>query len=112
MAAANREGMMVKLAMWFFAGPRNLSTAMMYAFAARRRFALSGMSRSTRPTLPRTGADHPMREAILAAGETDPARVAARLRGAGARRGGALVHEAHAASHGPTVSRWTGPRDA
>lgn len=63
------------IAMW--SGPRNLSTAMMYAFGARgdcrvwdEPFYAAYLSL--------TGLDHPMREAILAAGERDPARVAAR----------------------------------
>jgi len=78
MAAANREGMMVKLAMW--SGPRNLSTAMMYAFAARGDCAVWDEPFYA-AYLAATGADHPMREAILAAGETDPARVAAACAG-------------------------------
>ncbi len=59
--------------MW--SGPRNLSTAMMYAFAQR-----SDCTVSDEPFyaayLAATGHDHPMRAEILAAQETDPAAVA------------------------------------
>lgn len=69
---------MVKLAMW--SGPRNLSTAMMYAFAARGDCAVWDEPFYA-AYLAATGADHPMRTEILAAGETDPARVAAACAG-------------------------------
>ena len=74
------EGTMVKLAMW--SGPRNLSTAMMYSFAARGDCAVWDEPFYA-AYLAATGADHPMREAILAAAETDPARVAATCAGPG-----------------------------
>jgi hypothetical protein len=68
----------VKIAMW--SGPRNLSTAMMYAFGSR-----PDMAASDEPFyaayLAATGLDHPMRDAVIAAGETDPARVAETLAG-------------------------------
>jgi hypothetical protein len=64
--------------MW--SGPRNLSTAMMYAFGNR-----PDMAASDEPFyaayLAATGLDHPMSEAVIAAGETDPAKVAAALAG-------------------------------
>jgi len=64
--------------MW--SGPRNLSTAMMYAFGNR-----PGMAASDEPFyaayLAATGLDHPMRDAVIAAGETDPTKVAATLSG-------------------------------
>jgi hypothetical protein len=69
---------MVKIAMW--SGPRNLSTAMMYAFAAREDCAVWDEPFYA-AYLAATGADHPMRDAILAAQETDPARVAATCAG-------------------------------
>jgi hypothetical protein len=59
--------------MW--SGPRNLSTALMYAFAARGDFAVLDEPFYA-PYLAASGADHPMRDAILAAHETDPADVA------------------------------------
>lgn len=61
--------------MW--SGPRNLSTAMMYAFGNRPDFAIWDEPFYA-PYLAATGADHPMREEILAAHETDPTKVAAR----------------------------------
>lgn len=64
--------------MW--SGPRNLSTAMMYAFGNR-----PDMAASDEPFyaayLAATGLDHPVRDAVIAAGETDPARVGAALAG-------------------------------
>jgi hypothetical protein len=66
--------MTVRVAMW--SGPRNLSTAMMYAFAAR------GDCRCWDEPfyaayLAATGLPHPMADAVITAGETDAARVAA-----------------------------------
>ena len=63
-----------RIAMW--SGPRNLSTAMMYAFAAR------GDTRVWDEPfyaayLAATGVDHPMKEAVIAAGISDPTQVAA-----------------------------------
>ena len=64
--------------MW--SGPRTLSTAMMYSFAARGDWAVwdepfYGVY------LARTGLDHPLRDEILATCETDAAVVKARLLG-------------------------------
>lgn len=63
----------MKIAMW--SGPRNLSTALMYAFAAR-----SDCVATDEPFyaayLAATGIDHPMREAVIASQPTDPNRVA------------------------------------
>lgn len=61
--------MTIRIAMW--SGPRNLSTAMMYSFAAR------GDTRVVDEPfyaafLARTGDDHPMRDAVLASQPTDP----------------------------------------
>ncbi len=61
--------------MW--SGPRNLSTAMMYAFGNRSDFAVWDEPFYA-PYLAATGADHPMRAEIIAAHETDPTKVAAR----------------------------------
>lgn len=65
--------MTIRIAMW--SGPRNLSTAMMYSFAAR------GDTRVVDEPfyaafLARSGEDHPMREAILASQPNDPDKVA------------------------------------
>jgi len=60
--------------MW--SGPRNLSTALMYAFAARGDCAVWDEPFYA-AYLAATGIDHPMAAAVIAAGDTDPARVAA-----------------------------------
>jgi hypothetical protein len=60
--------------MW--SGPRNLSTAMMYAFGTRPDFA-AWDEPFYAAYLAATGLDHPMKEEVIAAGETDPAKVAA-----------------------------------
>ncbi len=68
----------MRIAMW--SGPRNLSTAMMYSFGARGDCAVSDEPFYA-AYLAATGLDHPMAEAVIAAGETDPARVAAACAG-------------------------------
>lgn len=68
----------MRIAMW--SGPRNLSTAMMYAFGNRADFAVWDEPFYA-PYLAATGLDHPMRDAIIAAHENDPAKVAARCIG-------------------------------
>lgn len=65
----------MRIVMW--SGPRNLSTAMMYAFGNRSDFAVWDEPFYA-PYLAATGADHPMRDEILAAHETDPNIVARR----------------------------------
>ncbi len=62
------------IAMW--SGPRNLSTAMMYAFAARGDCAVWDEPFYA-AYLAVTGIDHPMRDAVIGAGQTDPAEVGA-----------------------------------
>lgn len=64
--------------MW--SGPRNLSTAMMYAFGARADFAVIDEPFYA-AYLDRTGLNHPMREQIIAAQPTDPKQVASMLTG-------------------------------
>jgi Sulfotransferase domain len=68
----------MKIAMW--SGPRNLSTAMMYAFAARGD-AVVWDEPFYAPYLDQTGIDHPMRDEIIAVHEPDPDRVAATCKG-------------------------------
>ena len=68
----------MRIAMW--SGPRNLSTALMYAFAARGDCAVWDEPFYA-AYLSRTGLNHPMRAQVLAAGETDPEKIAARLTG-------------------------------
>ena len=64
--------------MW--SGPRNLSTALLYSFGNRADFA--AWDEPFYPAyLKSTGIDHPMREAVLAAGETDANKVAKRCAG-------------------------------
>ena len=66
----------LRIAAW--SGPRNMSTALMYAFAAR-----GDCDAVDEPFyasfLHATGADHPMRGAVLASQPTDPAAVGADL---------------------------------
>jgi hypothetical protein len=64
--------------MW--SGPRNLSTAMMYAFGARRDFAVVDEPFYA-AYLVQTGLTHPMREEIIAAQPNDPRQVVANLLG-------------------------------
>ncbi len=63
----------MRIAMW--SGPRNLSTAMMYAFGARDDFAIMDEPFYA-AYLAATGIDHPMRAEILSAQSTDPETVA------------------------------------
>jgi hypothetical protein len=64
----------MKIAMW--SGPRNLSTALMYAFAARPDCAATDEPFYA-AYLQATGIDHPMRAEVIASQPTDPAKVAA-----------------------------------
>jgi hypothetical protein len=63
----------MKIAMW--SGPRNLSTAMMYAFAARGDCAVVDEP-FYGAYLSATGLDHPMRDAVIASQSRDPVAVA------------------------------------
>ncbi len=81
--------------MW--SGPRNLSTAMMYAFAARGDCA-AWDEPFYAAYLKATGIDHPMREDIIAAHDADPARVAATCRGP-VPEGKALFYQKHMTLH-------------
>jgi len=62
----------MKIAMW--SGPRNLSTAMMYAFGNRKDFKVWDEPFYA-AYLAETGIDHPMRQEILATYETDDCAV-------------------------------------
>jgi len=68
----------MRIAMW--SGPRNLSTAMMYSFAARGDCAVWDEPFYA-PYLAVSGKPHPMAAEIIAAHEADPAKVAARCKG-------------------------------
>ena len=66
------------IAMW--SGPRNLSTAMMYAFGARQDMAVVDEPFYA-AYLAETGLDHPMRDAILGSQSQVPAKVIESLLG-------------------------------
>ena len=68
----------MRIAMW--SGPRNLSTAMMYAFGARDDFAVVDEPFYA-AYLKETGLEHPMRTEILASQSVDPQSVATELTG-------------------------------
>jgi hypothetical protein len=68
----------LKIAMW--SGPRNLSTAMMYSFAARGDCTVVDEPFYA-AYLAQTGLIHPMQSEILASQSSDPAQVAATLTG-------------------------------
>ncbi len=84
----------MKIAMW--SGPRNLSTAMMYSFGAREDFAVWDEPFYGAYLLA-TGIDHPMRDAILAADETDPGKIASRCEDeiSGGNRHSYMKHMCH-----------------
>lgn len=69
----------MKIAMW--SGPRNLSTAMMYAFAARGDCAVWDEPFYA-AYLRESGSAHPLAAEIIAVHEADPAKVAARCESA------------------------------
>lgn len=83
------------IAMW--SGPRNLSTTMMRAFSARRDTAVIDEPFYA-AYLKLTGLTHPMTEEILAAHESDPARVIAHLTGP-APGGAAVFYQKHMVHH-------------
>ena len=70
----------MRIAMW--SGPRNLSTAMMYSFGARRDFSVMDEPFYA-AYLERSGALHPVRDEILKHHETDPEKVALSCAGTG-----------------------------
>lgn len=77
----------MRIAMW--SGPRNLSTAMMYSFAQRSDCAVVDEPFYA-AYLVASGNDHPMRDEVIAAGESDPQKVADMC--AGPIPGGRPVH--------------------
>ncbi len=81
--------------MW--SGPRNLSTALMYAFAARGDCAVWDEPFYA-AYLAATGIDHPMRDAVIADGSPDPAAVAARCLGP-VPNGKPLFYQKHMTLH-------------
>jgi hypothetical protein len=87
--------MTLRLAMW--SGPRNLSTALMRSFGNRRDTAVWDEPFYA-AYLAATGLDHPMRDAIVAAGEADPARVAGACLGP-VPDGRAVFYQKHMTHH-------------
>ncbi len=85
----------IRIAMW--SGPRNLSTALMRSFGARADCAVWDEPFYA-AYLTATGLEHPMRTAVIAAGETDPAKVAQACLGP-APGGKALFYQKHMAHH-------------
>lgn len=85
----------LRIAMW--SGPRNLSTALMYAFAARGDCAVWDEPFYA-AYLAATGLDHPMRAEVIAGGEPDPARVAQACAGP-APGGEPLFYQKHMTHH-------------
>ena len=85
----------MKIAMW--SGPRNLSTAMMYSFAARPDCAVWDEPFYA-TYLAATGIDHPMKEAVIAATQVDAGAVAAACTGA-VPDGKAVYYQKHMTLH-------------
>ena len=83
------------LAVW--SGPRNLSTALMYSFAARGDCAVWDEPFYA-AYLAATGIDHPMRDEVIAAGECDPQKVASACIGP-IPGGASLYYEKHMTLH-------------
>lgn len=84
----------MNIAMW--SGPRNLSTAMMYAFASR-----SDTRVVDEPFygayLTASGLDHPMRDEIIASQSTDPEAIAAEMVSVSGKK--ALFYQKHMTHH-------------
>ena len=85
----------VRIAMW--SGPRNISTAMMRAFENRDDCAVVDEPFYAH-YLAHTGSDHPGRDVVIAAGETDWRRVATALSGP-APGGRAVFYQKHMTHH-------------
>ncbi|MEZ5837100.1 MAG: hypothetical protein R3D03_15450 [Geminicoccaceae bacterium] len=83
----------MNIAMW--SGPRNLSTAMMRSFSQRTDCTVADEPFYA-AYLQATGLDHPMRDAIIAAGETDPATVMAQCASPGPK---AHFYQKHMTHH-------------
>lgn len=86
----------MRIAMW--SGPRNLSTAMMYAFGARSDCAVWDEPFYA-AYLAHSDAAHPMQEEILAAGIADPAEVAIRCAAGPIPGGKPVFYQKHMAHH-------------
>lgn len=87
--------MTLHVAMW--SGPRNISTAMMRAWENRGDCEVVDEPLYAH-YLEHTGIDHPGREGVIAAGDTDWRKVAARLTGPAAS-GAPLMYQKHMTHH-------------
>ena len=85
----------LRIAMW--SGPRNISTAMMRAWENRGDCAVSDEPLYAH-YLAHTGLDHPARDEVIDAGESDPAKVVAALLGP-VPGGRALWYQKHMTHH-------------
>lgn len=85
----------LRIGMW--SGPRNISTAMMRAWENRGDCAVSDEPLYA-AYLDATGIDHPLREQVIAAGDTDARRVIASLLGP-APGGAPIWYQKHMAHH-------------
>ena len=85
----------MRIAMW--SGPRNLSTAMMYAFGSRSDFAVVDEPFYA-AYLALSGLDHPMRDEIIASQPTDSAKVIESLLGS-IPAGKAHFYQKHMSQH-------------
>jgi len=85
----------IRIAMW--SGPRNISTAMMRAFENRPDTAVVDEPYYA-AYLDRTDLHHPMRDAVIAAGPTDPEQVRAALLGP-VPGGRAIYYQKHMTQH-------------
>jgi hypothetical protein len=95
----------IRIAAW--SGPRNISTAMMRAWENRPDCSVVDEPLYAH-YLQATQLDHPARDEVIAAGDTDWRRVAAWLTGPGARRPRPLVPEAHDAPPAAGHGHWPG----
>jgi len=86
----------LRVAMW--SGPRNISTAMMRAWENRGDCAVSDEPLYA-AYLAASGLDHPGREEIIAAGDTDPARVTQALSVGPAPGGLPVWYQKHMSHH-------------
>ena len=95
----------LRIAMW--SGPRNISTAMMRAWENRDDCTVVDEPLYA-AYLQATGLDHPGREEVIAAGETDPDKVIAQLLGP-IPEGRAIWYQKHMSHHLlPTMAQsWT-----